>query len=252
MRSESTALPAGLVGAWDLGPDEASISFAAGSSDAVATTWRLLLPADPRRAAAKVEALRAEVARAEAARLDASVRLARFATTSADTSATVSFTAAAEVRSPEGELTAAIGVVGQADAPLAFGVLDPIADFWARAIETVQRAMDAIRRLLSGELWVETSIADRLVARTVVSLDGDATTAWAGPSTGDRVALHARSLEAALASRLTLMRTILTVASGAAMLATLPALLATPGGVLLAIPAAWRFVSQVIDALRAG
>jgi hypothetical protein len=35
---------------------------------------------------------------------------------------------------------------------------------------------------------------------------------------------------------------------GAAMLVTVPALLANPAGLLLAIPAAWRFVSQVMDA----
>jgi hypothetical protein len=94
---------------------------------------------------------------------------------------------------------------------------------------------------------VETRAEGRLLARTIVGWGGDAGTAWAVPFDPAAATLHGRTLALALAARATLLRRLALAARGAA---TLGALLA-PGGALLALPAAWRFIGEVVDEVAA-
>jgi hypothetical protein len=79
-----------------------------------------------------------------------------------------------------------------------------------------------------------------------VDWTGDMNTAWKPAISPEERILHQRSLALALKSRIALLRIIMTTAQGAAKIA---ALIAAPGGALLALPAAWKYVQQLLSAV---
>ncbi len=102
--------------------------------------------------------------------------------------------------------------------------------------------VEQVRRFVGHYAWVETRTQGQLLGQTAVSWTGDANTVWQEGLDPAQMALHQRTLTLALASRDTVIRTFILVASGAARLSVL---LATPGGAILALRAAWKFVKQV-------
>jgi hypothetical protein len=82
------------------------------------------------------------------------------------------------------------------------------------------------------------------VARSVLRWSGDLDTFWGEAIVPEQAGLHRRSLAVAVSSRNLMLRTILLAAQNAARLA---ALLATPAGAVMAIPAVWKFINQVLE-----
>lgn len=245
MASASIALPALLEG-WDLGADASVVSYDL-STPAEPPVWRVALPQDPAAAARRLRLIAATVDAAEQAQGAALDRIGWFVTRSlaADVPA---YDVGGGLAGPERELAFAIGLTDMPTGVASFGIGDAIADRWHGAVEVFQEGIARITRLLSGQIRVETLVDGILAGRSVVSLAGDMSTAWRGTPSAAVAELHRASLDGALRSRAAILRTLATAARGAAMLVTVPALLANPAGALLAIPAAWRFVSQVMDA----
>jgi hypothetical protein len=103
--------------------------------------------------------------------------------------------------------------------------------------------MDDLLRLVTHFAWVETQQDNLLIGRTVVGWSGDLDTLWLPGLAPERRDLHRRSLHQALGSRNILLHaTVVTVRSAA----KLAVLLATPGGAVLAIPVAWKFVKEIM------
>jgi hypothetical protein len=96
--------------------------------------------------------------------------------------------------------------------------------------------------------WVETRQEGALLATSQMSWKGDAQTAWEQEVTAEQRALHLRSLRLALASRLAMLKIIITSAQAAAKIG---ALMAAPGGALLALPAAWKYVQKLVALTQA-
>jgi hypothetical protein len=80
-----------------------------------------------------------------------------------------------------------------------------------------------------------------------VGWTGDAETIWPQPRHPEQVALHWNTLDLALQSRTTLLRTLIIVTHGAVKISSL---LAMPGGVVLALPAIWKFINRLMDEYR--
>jgi hypothetical protein len=91
--------------------------------------------------------------------------------------------------------------------------------------------------------WVESEMEGRFLGRTAASWTGDMDTVWPEDVRPDQAALHQRALTLALASRDTMIRTVIIVASCAAKLSMA---MATPGGAILALPAVWDFINRVM------
>ena len=86
-----------------------------------------------------------------------------------------------------------------------------------------------------------------MLARTVVGWTGDLDTLWEQYLRPEQIDLHRRSLNLAITSRAAMLRTFIVTTQGAAKLSIL---LATPGGAILALPAAWKYVNQILAELE--
>ncbi len=111
---------------------------------------------------------------------------------------------------------------------------------WDSFVQQVQQTFrDAVR--------IETVIAGRTVGVTRVSWGGDFATFWSADLSGGSRKMHAQSLRVALDSRTALLRVVGVVVGGAVGLA---AKAGVPGGQVLLLPAAWKYVRDVLDELR--
>ena len=91
--------------------------------------------------------------------------------------------------------------------------------------------------------WVETTQGGRMLGRSALGWSGDLETIYQVETNPDQVGLHQRSLAAAVKTRHTVLRTFIFTAQGAAKLA---AMISAPGGLLLALPAVWKFANQAL------
>ncbi len=123
-----------------------------------------------------------------------------------------------------------------------FGLADEIRDGWDKAVEQFQSFVALVVQTLTHYAWVETKIEDHLLVRTAVSWKGDFETAWQDQLDPERMALHQRTLNIALASRAVTLRTFAIVAAAAGKLS---ALMTAPGGAILALPAAWKYINEI-------
>lgn len=112
-----------------------------------------------------------------------------------------------------------------------------------QASQQFQDAVDRMLRLVRHFAWVETNIEGSLSGRTVVNWSGDMHNVWAEQVGEDVYGLHQRSVQQALASRNIMMHACVVTTQSAAKLAVL---LTNPAGALLALPVAWKLVSQIM------
>lgn len=119
---------------------------------------------------------------------------------------------------------------------------EPTAGWWQDASRQVASIAGTVARALSPTMLVETRAGAELIGRSLVRLRGDLRTVWR-PEVGEAGGcLHEATVALALSSRATVLRMIAVVTRGATALAVR---LALPGGPLLALPTAWRFVQRV-------
>jgi hypothetical protein len=232
-------LPEGndLFGVWQVLSSAAQgVSFDV-SAPAPEPTWRIVLPASPGEAQSILSEQAHAIQRGEQALEQAQARLAQVSQRGAG----VSF--AAPTAGPEAELISSLGAL---ESPVSFGLLggedkeQQIRDQW-------KSFLAQISNMVSHYARVETEIAGALVGHTAIGWTGDFNTIWKPDITAPSMRLHHQSVHLALASRIALLRMVVVVGTGAANLAVK---LSIPGAQLLALPAAWKFVQDVLRESR--
>ncbi len=237
---------------WSVAPEPpgGELAFALQGEPAQgASLWRMKLPGDPLVAEIQLAQAEAQVTAAEHALEEVPDRIDSFIQTiqthePEQVAFAVTEETGAPLAKPERELLRWLDNLEPTGVSYGLELL-PISDF-KEARQQFQQITEKLLRLLLHFAWVETELQGRLLARTAVNWSGDMDTAWATGTLADQYALHYRSLKLALASRITMLRMFIIVTQGAAKLSVL---IATPGGALLALPAAWKFINNVFTEL---
>lgn len=219
-------------------PAAEGLAFGATGGPA-APVWRADLPDDDGAALAALAAGEAELLRYEAAVAAAPARLGALVGGAA------SF-GGPGLPAAERRLLADLDALRAGPGAASFGTgggAPPWAEAEGRVRAFVAQAQGAIVNLAV----VETRVAGALVARTSVSWTGDVRTLLPAAAPGRHAALHRSTLGLALRSRTGLLRTFGTVLRGAAIVATMAG---SPAGALLALPAAWRFVEELLEEIK--
>jgi len=149
------------------------------------------------------------------------------------------------VSGPEQELAA---WVQSARGGVSFGYWDVLTGrWWMDEVREVRDFFAQLTRSLASAARVETTVGGVKVGVTVVGWRGGMATTWRAGADRATTESHGRAVALALATRRAWLGLAVTVVSGAAGLA---ARLAAPGGFVLAVPAAWRFVRRVMADFR--
>jgi len=227
-------------GPWAARPAPAA-SFSAGAGpEAGAPVWSARLSGD-------IAAARGELAAADAA-LDQQERALEAAIARMERSARGGASFAAGQPAPERELQLVLEELRRPPGAASFSVGTE-----AGRLEEAQaqfRAFAAqVGETLRNYAIVETRVETALVGRTSVGWTGSMRSLVVAGISAEQRELHRRTLGLALRSRAALLRTFGTVTRGAAIVATA---ISSPAGPVLALPAAWRFVNQLLEDIRAG
>ena len=218
-----------LFGVWEM-PAVTGVSFDVDAAAAPAEpTWRVQLPASPDDAQAVLDIQTRALQHSTLDLVQAEQRLAQVG-------AGVSFDVTA---APEAELWAALNAI---ESPVSFGLgrRKETGDQWRAFLEQ-------IRHVVSHYARIETEVGGTLVGHTAVGWTGDFDTLWEPDITPRSMESHHRAVHLALDSRIALLRLLIVVGSGATRLALR---LSVPGAQLLVLPAAWKFVRDVLIELR--
>ena len=239
-----------VLGVWTATPATPGEAVAFDTAAAPATdapVWRANLPADPELAEAELAGGETRLGASHAALTEAQMRLDAFvAARTAGPAFDVPGTGA-EGAAPEAELWLLLQEIEQGRPPPSFGLGDTLVGKWEQANQQFQAFIEQVSRLVAYYALVETRQAGRIVGRTAVGWTGDVDTVWPAATQPDQADLHRRTLALALASRDALVRMVALVTSGAVKLSVL---LTTPGGAVLALPAAWKFINRVLAELE--
>jgi len=245
MSKDSPPLPAAF-GYWqfETTSDKPGGSFeAASTTDETVPVWRSEFPADPVAAAAaltenenqtqgSIIALNSVPDRIDTLLLQ--VQLADPAGVSFDITS---------MPEPEAELLDLVQTINMPATGVSFVVGGEDQNKIEEAFAQFDSDMKRLLRLVTHFAWVETEVEGVLLGRSVVSWTGDLDTNWATGLKADIYQLHKRSLIQALATRNIALHAITITAQSAVKLSVL---LATPGGAILALPLAWKFVKQIL------
>lgn len=209
--------------------------------EASAPVWRVNLPANADEARASL-ADAGRGLRAQEAALDAAaVRIRRLASGGA------SF-AAGRTPAPELELMGLVGELRAAESGASsFGLRDTASMAWQEAEEKFRAFAAQVQETLTSYAVVETRVEGELIGRTSVGWTGDVRSLLATAASVEQADLHRRSLALALQSRAAVLRTFATVVRGAAIVTTM---LSSPVGAVAAMPAAWKFVDELLGEMR--
>ncbi len=152
---------------------------------------------------------------------------------------------------PEGELLTLLGDVEAEEkaqgSELSFGLQETT----SAALEQAKAGFKALIEQIDHEVlhfaWVETNVAGQLLARTTIGWAGDAETILTEGAMNPQIGQHSRSLRIVTQTRSIRLRLLVTIATGAAKVS---ALLATPTGAVLAVPAVYQYVMQIVKQVK--
>jgi hypothetical protein len=156
--------------------------------------------------------------------------------------------AAKNLAQPEVELLTFLDEIQGNGAPVSYGFRETLTAGWEEATQNFEALVKQLVQFIAHYAWVESLVDGQLLGRTVVSWTGDVKTAWQAGVLPAQAALHQRALALALASRNNLIRTFVMAADAAVKLSLLSAM---PGGAVLALPAAWKFINHVLAEVAA-
>lgn len=146
---------------------------------------------------------------------------------------------------PEAELSRALHELRTLAADS--GMSEQLLGMWEQAVRKSQAFAHRLLHAITHYAWVETYEGEYLLGQTAVSWKGDIEAAWQKKLYPAQVALHQRTLALALASRTTLVHVFGPAAHGTLLLTSM---LTLPAGSLLILPAAWKFIIQVLEEYR--
>jgi hypothetical protein len=218
--SQASPAAGGLLGLWR--DEDAAVAFDAADTAVKIPIWRADLPGDPVRAANWLRDRGSQLRRCQDRLALADDRL----------QTTVDSDARFAAAFPFGEPDTVFAPAWQ-----------PASGWWQDASAVVARIAGRTTQALSPTMMVETRAGAELIGRSQVGLRGTMRTVWR-PGAGETDALlHQTTVTLALSSRAMVLRMVAVVIRGATALALR---LALPGGPLLALPTAWRFVQGVL------
>lgn len=217
-----------MLGAW-------AAAGAIKSLDDAGATWRIDLPSDDVKARQTLREQSEMIERDQAAIAEAVARLRAFI----DDYKPDAGDAKALEPSPEAALRERLAQAGAQSKD----VFDSLGDLRDEFNQFVQR----VREFVSDYASIETAQAGVMIARTKVNWAGDVQTLWQVDITREQGELHRQNVRVALARRGMLMRLMVVISAGAAKIAIR---LATPGTQLLALPAIFQFIKDVIAEVR--
>ncbi len=209
-----------------------------------AVVWHVDLPASPEQAAGRLAAAEASLTAYPWALAQAQARLDGY-TAQRQPRVGVAFGPGPAAGPAEQALDSLLAELTQAPAPVSFGWRETVGGGLAQAAERCEAFLERLAQQLAYYAWVETRQQGQVLAWTASGWSGDARTTWLAGVGPLQMALHHRSLALAMDSRLRLLETLAFISRNAVRLAKLPVLLSLPGGALLALPLAWRFVDDV-------
>jgi hypothetical protein len=232
---------------WQSLPVRAGVSFGTDAeAEEPASRWSLDLPGDPDAATEALAQAEAQLRAAQAALETAPQRLEEFVSrTQAGGGAqfAVGVAAGEGGGAPPAEAVLLPYLDSLQPGRASFGLRDEVGELVERFQENTRGLLDGMQHLAS----VETRMEGDLLARTLVDWTGDQVTAWEATLTPEQRSLHERSLAMALASRFAMIKMVSIAAQGAAKIATL---IAAPGGALLALPAAWKYLNMLMSQMQ--
>ena len=235
---------------WQPAPQASDISFEAAATDEPVpqvSLWSLDLPADPEQAAATLAQAEAQLQATQALLDEAPARLEAFAArlqSGADEQFGLESTGEVSIGAAETALLPWIDALEPGQ--VSFGGEGLSRGDVGDAIAELRQAVDRLLGQVLHLARVETRQQGTLLASSLVDWTGDLDTAWKPAVSPEEQSLHQRSLALALKARIALLRIIMTTTQGAVKIA---ALIAAPGGALLALPAAWKYVQQLLTAV---
>lgn len=233
-----------FLGMWTVTPvmrtDTTAFAIPLPTTDA--SVWRVKLPADMRRAASYLTKGERSLGTSHAALPTVATRIQAVVERQASGFAFTVPPVGRALALPEAELWSWLHEVQAGKLPVSFGLGEKILGGWPQVARQFNEWGDRLLRAIAHYAWVETYIEELLVGQTAVSWTGDLDTVWHADLSSAQVALHQRALALGLASRNTLMQTLIVAVQSAL---TLSAVLTSPGGALLALPLAWQFIHQV-------
>ena len=118
---------------------------------------------------------------------------------------------------------------------------------WPDAMEQYHSYLIALTQCVEYPVWAETRVRGEIQAQTAITWSGNMDTVYLEPLGAERAAQHSQTLDLALTSTQLLLRKLEIICRGAALLTESASLSALPGGKILALPAAWRFVDSVLE-----
>jgi len=234
-----------LLGLWITVPEVSAggLAFAAPPpTPTAAARWRVNLSGDLSQAAAELGKAEARLERSQQELAVAAERLSGLVAAQRSEVAFDLYPGRTGFAQPEAELLTLLRMLQEGTSAVDFGLGETIVVGWQQATEQLQAFVGRLLHSVSHYAWVETRLEGHLLGRTILGWTGAVDTIWQAGLSSAQAALHERAAALALASRETLIRTLVVVAQGAV---TLSVLLATPGGAVLALPAAWKFIDRV-------
>lgn len=214
------------------------VSFSAGAApDAGSPVWRVRLPADLQEARAALDDAGRGLRAQQAALETATARIRQVASGGASFSTRGAPAPKRELIGLVGELRA-----GQSGAS-SFGLREAVSNGWGEAAEKFRAFSAQVHETLTSYAVVETELNQVLIGRTSVGWTGDVRSLLVARLSVEEADLHRRTLALALELRAALLRAFTTVLRGAAIVATM---ISSPVGAITALPAAWKFVDQLL------
>lgn len=209
--------------------------------------WRVNLPADMNLAATRLTGGEARLDASREAMKKAPDRLGTFVKAQSAGMAFDISSGGRELAKPEAELLVLLNEIQAGRPPVSFGLGEKLFGGWQQTTDRFQAFVDRLLKSFAHYIWVETCIQEQYLGRTGVGWTGDMNTVWQQGLSTAQVELHQHSLALALASRGELIRTFSLAVRGAVQLSVL---LTMPGSALLALPAVWKFVNQILADLK--
>ncbi len=213
-----------------------AFSAPAASNSFDAFTWRAKFPEDKFEAAGSLIEGETRLANYVASLHATEVYIDRLARGQAPLAEVVNSTVKSE------ELRQLLSRTQMTRASLDFGLVDDASAAWSKVSVQFSEFLQRMRSLISHYASIETFIGDKLIAQTFVTWVGDSHTLWQ-TSRGDlETALHQRNVALSLKSKDAWIQTFVVVVQGTTKLS----LLLASGSIILALPATWRLVQDMM------
>jgi hypothetical protein len=245
------AFPSGKAdpfGMWEVVPATSGVSFSVGAVAEPEEPIHRVSFASPKEGLALLDVRQRELAGQQQTLMRLEERLAQIAPSGGGVSFAAPSEVAPEFIAPEAELEAAIRRMSE---PVSYGLFDrkKQAEQEADLESTSQwrKFLDQVRDMVVNYARVQTEVAGLPIGQTAVDWTGDFHTIWTPVATSADMMLHYHNITATLQWRLGTMRLVGVVSAGAANIAVK---LGVPGGQLLALPAVWNFVKDVLAEWR--